>query len=334
MAEVQKVAAIQMEGRVADLPYNIAQAGDLLEQALRGGAEIIALPEFFTTPIVLDERLFGCSVGTENPARDMLTSFAKQHGAMIGGSYLAMRGGDVFNTYVLVDRDGTVHSHDKDLPTMVENAFYAGGSDDGVAATAHGSVGIAVCWETIRTATVRRLRGKVDLLMTGSHWWSEPGWRFPRWLMNRTHSENLAMMAEVPSRFARLVGAPVLHAAHVGSVQGQFALTPGIRVGTKTRLMGETQIVDSSGTVRTRMGIDDGPGVISADITLGRVPHSLEPAQDFWSLDLPMMFRAFWAQQNAATRPIYARAKAQGLLKAYDFLRNEQHGTLLDGEIS
>ncbi len=322
MSKTQKVAAIQMEGRVGDLPYNIAQAGDLLEQALRGGAEIVALPEFFTTPIVLDERLFGCSVEADNPALDMLKALAKQHGAMIGGSYLAMRDGDVFNTYVLVDRDGSVHSHDKDLPTMVENAFYTGGADDGVSATSDGSVGIAVCWETIRTGTVRRLRGKVDLLMTGSHWWSEPGWRFPRWVMDRTHTQNLAMLADVPSRFARLVGAPLLHAAHVGTVQGQFALTPGIRVGTKTRLMGETQIVDSSGTILARLGIDDGPGVISANITRGRVAHSLEPAQDFWSLDLPITFRAFWAQQNVATRPLYARAKAQGKIKTYDFRRN------------
>jgi predicted amidohydrolase len=332
VSKTQKVAAIQMQGRVADLPYNIAQAGDLLEKALRNGAEIVALPEFFTTPIVLDERLFGCSVETENPALDMLKVLAKQHGAMIGGSYLAMRGGDVFNTYVLVDRDGSVHSHDKDLPTMVENAFYTGGADDGVTATSNGSVGMAVCWETIRTATVKRLRGKVDLLMTGSHWWSEPGWRFPRWLMNRTHVQNLAMMAEVPSRFAKLVGAPLLHAAHVGTVEGQFALTPGIRVGTRTRLMGETQIVDSSGAILARRGIDDGPSVISATITLGRVPHSLEPAQDFWSLNLPMTFRTFWAEQNAATRPIYARAKAQGLLQSFDFRRNDTPATLYGGE--
>ena len=186
MGNVQKVAAIQMQGRVADLRYNIAQAGDLLEQALRGGAQIVALPEFFTTPVILDERLYGCSIAPDNPALDMLISLAKHHGAMIGGSYLAMRDGDVFNTYVLVDRDGTVNAHDKDLPTMVENAYYVGGTDDGLTATSHGSVGIAVCWETIRSATVRRLRGKVDLLMTGSHWWSEPGWRFPRWAMDQT----------------------------------------------------------------------------------------------------------------------------------------------------
>jgi predicted amidohydrolase len=322
MPNIQKVAAIQMEGRVADVRYNIAQAGDLLEKALRGGAQIVALPEFFTTPIVLDERLFGCSVAEENPALDMLKSLSASHGAMIGGSYLAKRGDDVFNTYVLVDLDGAVHVHDKDLPTMVENAFYSGGSDDGLVTTPDGPVGIAVCWETIRTATVRRLRGKVDLLMTGSHWWSEPGWRFPRWLMDQTHRDNLEMMAAAPSRLSKMIGAPVIHAAHVGTVEGQFAITPNLRVGTKTRLMGETQIVDSNGSILARMGIDDGAGVITADIELGKVQPSLEPAQDFWSLDLPLTFKLFWAQQNAATRPLYARAKAKGQLQAFDFGRN------------
>jgi predicted amidohydrolase len=322
MRNTQKVAAIQMEGRVADLRYNIAQAGDLLEKALRSGAQIVALPEFFTTPIVLDERLFGCSVAQDNPALDMLKSLAASHGAMIGGSYLAKRGDDVFNTYVLVDRDGTVHTHDKDLPTMVENAFYTGGKDDGLVSTSEGSVGIAVCWETIRTATVRRLRGKVGLLMTGSHWWSEPGWRFPRWLMDQTHRDNLTMMAAAPSRLSRMIGAPVLHAAHVGTVEGRFAITPNIRVRTKSRLMGETQIVDRTGSVLARMGIDDGPGLITADIEIGAVKYSLEPAQDFWSLDLPITFRLFWAQQNAATRPLYARAKAQGRLQSFDFQSN------------
>ena len=140
--------------------------------------------------------------------------------------------------------------------------------------------------------------------------------------MDQTHRDNLKMMAAVPSRLSRMIGAPVLHAAHVGTVEGQFAITPNIRVGTKTRLMGETQIVNSGGTVLSRLGINDGAGVIMADIEIGQVQHSLEPAQSFWSLDLPLTFRLFWAQQNAATRPLYARAKTKGQLKAYAFERN------------
>ena len=53
------VAAVQMEGRVADVPYNIDHAARLIDEAVAQGAKIIAIPEFFTTRIVYDERLFG-----------------------------------------------------------------------------------------------------------------------------------------------------------------------------------------------------------------------------------------------------------------------------------
>lgn len=43
-----RAAAVQMEARLCDLPYNIAQAGELAEKALRGGTRVVALPEFFT----------------------------------------------------------------------------------------------------------------------------------------------------------------------------------------------------------------------------------------------------------------------------------------------
>lgn len=164
-----KVAALQMEAKVADLPYNLTQAERLIDEAGEKGAKFIALPEFFTTQIVYDERLFACSLPPENMALDLLTQKAAKYQARIGGSYLEMRDGDVFNTYVLVEPNGKVHRHDKNLPTMVENTFYVGGSDDGLCETQDGNIGIAMCWEMIRSQTARRLRGKVDLLMTGSH---------------------------------------------------------------------------------------------------------------------------------------------------------------------
>src|ERR671932_749026 len=72
--------------------------------------------------------------------------------------------GEVRNAYLLAAPTGEILGrHDKDLPTMWENAFYVGGSDDGVIEAAGFTAGAAVCWEFMRTATARRLRGRVDL---------------------------------------------------------------------------------------------------------------------------------------------------------------------------
>ena len=297
-----KVAAVQVEARLGEVTWNLQHVHVLAIEAVRTGARIIALPEFFSTPIIYDERLYACALPPDGPAAKMLRDIAREHGVWIGGSYLEQRGDDVFNTYLLAEPDGTLHRHDKDIPTMVENAFYVGGADDGLFDTALGPVGAAVCWETIRTQTVRRLRSKVGLLMTGSHWWSEPGWPWARAYWQAQHEKNAELMRVTPGAFARLVGAPLLHAAHASLIEGRFLLTPlpGTAVPTRTQLMGETQIVDARGTILARRTYSEGAGVITAELTLGTTPPVEETPNRFWIPDLDPLYRAIWHHQNLA----------------------------------
>ncbi len=312
-----RVAAVQMEGRVADLRFNLDQVSRLLDAAIESGATVIAIPEFFTTPIIYDPRLFACALPPENPAIELLRSKSRRHGVYIGGSYLEMRDGDVYNTYVFVEPDGTVHRHDKDIPTMVEGAFYIGGTDPGRMETSLCSVGAAVCWEMVRTQTVQRLRGQVDLLMTGSHWWSDPGWRLPSRLVFAENKRNRRLLQETPGRFAELIGAPTLHAGHVGVLSGRFLTIPKTRltVAARTRLLGETQIIDGDGTMVARLRAEDGPGVVTGDITLGRRTGDLPPVpQRFWIPELGGLVRLLWHHQNACGRGAYRWAKRTGRL--------------------
>jgi len=318
------VAALQMEGRVADIPFNLDHVARLIDEAGEKGAKIIAVPEFFTTRIVYDERLFECSLPPENPALDMLKAKAARYHAHIGGSYLEMRDGDVYNTYVLVEPDGTVHRHDKDLPTMVENAFYVGGCDDGLLETSVGTIGAAVCWEMVRTQTPRRLVGKVDLLMTGSHWWSGTGWKLFSKVEEEFNAGNLRMMHKTPGKLAALVGAPLLHAGHTGMLEGGFLVVPGTRlkVGTRTQLTGETQIVDGDGQLLACRKFDEGAGVIVADIELGRRPPRATIPDRFWLPPKMGLGGLLWHHQNACGKSAYRWAKRTGRLRPYDFEKN------------
>lgn len=312
-----RAAAIQMETRLADIAGNVAQAADLAERALKAGAQIVALPEFFTTQIVLDERLFGCSLPSDNEALTMMQSLAMSHDAMVGGSYLEFDDGDVYNSYMLVGPDGSMSKHRKDLPTMAESAFYIGGSDDGLAACNDLDVGIAVCWETIRSASAKRLRAKCDLVMSGSHWWSAPEWGFARHYFGYHARLNADLMFRAPGRFAAMVGAPLLHGAHCGRLEGRYALTPRWSVPVSTHLVGETQIVDASGTIRARRTADEGAGFVLADIVTGKRPPGIEIPDSFWLENLPPLVRMMWTTQNRVCRSIYERAKREGKLAAF-----------------
>lgn len=309
-----RAAAIQLEATLGDVAENLRRVERLVDEAAGKGARLIAVPEFFTTRIAFHPQVHAAVVpATRNQALSLLQRLAKKHQCFIGGSFLVAEGDHVRNRYHLVEPDGRVHVHDKDLPTMWENAFYgpADPGDDGAFSTALGGVGVAVCWELIRSQTVRRLVGRVDVVVTGTHWWTMPtNWGSlvrrtlaPLGQFNRYLSEN------APIEFARRVGAPVLQASHCGQFRTHFLLAPGFSysVPYDTEYVGATQIVSGDGHVVAHRQAQEGPGVVIADVNLG-AQQPVVPLNDrFWIPELPAFLRAYWHQQNACGKAYYRK---------------------------
>jgi predicted amidohydrolase len=201
--------------------------------------------------------------------------------------------------------------HDKDIPTMWENCYYRGGNDDGILDSPIGKIGVALCWEFVRTQTARRLRGKVDMVVGGTCWWDLPkkGLTLPKSLSER----NRKLLHDTPGRFAEMVGAPVVHASHAGSFSGRSPWLPGVPY--ESVYLGETQIVDGSGKILQRLTREDGDGVITAKITPGAVDPSEEIPDRFWIPELPWAIRFVWKYQNVHGRRYYRKAKSKGLFE-------------------
>jgi predicted amidohydrolase len=307
-----RVAAVQIAGRAGDLANNLQQAETLATEALVRGAKIVALPEFFTTPCYVHPRVHEAIVGLENPAKDMLARLARQHGAFVGGSMLMRRGEDVYNTYWLAGPDGRVQMHDKDQPTMWENGYYVGGTDDGVVETQFGTAGLAVCWELVRWRTVRRFAERVRFAITGNQWWTiAENWPGADTLFASFRQYNRYLSENAASEFARLLGVPVLHASHCGRFEGRCLLVPGLDVSIRyvSEFVGRTQVVDATG--RTIAGRDaaEGPGVVVGDIEVGDVARPAPATNRFWIPALTLTHLGNWYHQNACGRSYYRRGK-------------------------
>ncbi|TDK95499.1 carbon-nitrogen hydrolase family protein [Mycobacterium paragordonae] len=297
-----RCAAIQLEAVPADVDANLATVERLVEDAVAAGARTIALPEFFTTGIGFWPELADAALPVDGKATELLSALARRHQVLIGGSMLIRDpDGNVRNTYLLVTQDGVAGRHDKDLPTMWENAFYVGGDDDGVIQAGDLTVGAAVCWELMRTQTVRRLRGRIDLAMTGSGWWSIPDW-WPRTIFRRMERRNAATARQAAASFAGFVGAPVLHAAHVGSLRCRM---PWLPLGYAGRFEGGTMIVAADGTVLAAAG--DGEGVVVADVSVGRSAPSSAVPEGFWLHQRGALPAAAWHYQRVHGRRYYRR---------------------------
>lgn len=288
-------AAVQLDAVLGDVPTNLAACERLADEAGRAGAAIIALPEFFSTGIGFEPSLATAALPPDGAATELLTALAHRHRALVGGSFLCRDAdGHVRNAYLLADPDGVVGRHDKDLPTMWENSFYTGGDDDGVLDAADHPVGAAVCWELMRTQTVRRLRGRVDLVMTGSGWWSIPRWR-PHALFDRLERNNAGTARHAAASFAGYVGAPVVHAAHAGALS---CAMPWVPMTYRGHFEGATLIAAADGTVVAERRAEEGEGVVLGDITLQRQPPRLEPPAGFWLHARGMLPSAVWHYQR------------------------------------
>lgn len=297
-----RCAAIQLEAVPADVDANLASVERLVEDAVAAGARTIALPEFFTTGVGFWPELAGAALPAEGKATELLLALARRHEVMIGGSLLIRdTDGDVRNAYLVVTPNGVAGRHDKDLPTMWENAFYVGGNDDGVIEAGDLTVGAAVCWELMRTQTVRRLRGRIDLAMTGSGWWSIPDW-WPRAAFRRMEQRNAATAWQAAASFAGYVGAPVLHAAHAGTVRCRM---PWLPLGYSGRFEGGTMIVAADGSVLA--SLSDGEGVVVADVSAGRCAPRTAVPHRFWLHPRGPLPFAVWHYQRWHGRRYYRR---------------------------
>lgn len=358
-----RAAAIQLEGVPGRVDLTLSRLESMIIEAGQRGAKVIAVPEFCTSPVPMRPEVHAAVLPPGNAAVEMFGRLAARYGATIGGSMLvaddapaghAAPGAgvaagqpeqprkdkdrddddttayrEIYNRYHLVEPGGRIHTHDKDLPTMWENCFYTGGDasggDDGAFDTALGGVGVASCWELIRHQTVARLRGRIDLAMTGTHWWTVPdNWGgltsralAPLARRNREMSEN------APREFARRLGVPVLQASHCGQIRSDLLLVPGssLAVPYETEFVGATQIVDASGTVLVSRNTGEGPGIVYADVELadaatGRRESSSHAGGNFWIPELPLLMRGYWHQQNLAGRSYYRRSGRRAGLRA------------------
>jgi len=304
-AGILRVAAVQMCAELGDVDSNCAAAERLVREAFARGAEWVILPEFFTSGMAFDPKLLDAARPADGAPLQLIQRLAREHEGVVGGSFIALDGEHAYNRFVLAFPDGSTSAHDKDLPTMWENCYYVGGHDDGVLDTPRGKVGAAVCWELIRSQTARRLLGRVDIVVGGSCWWD-----FPDDLagpeIEPLRARNLAILRATPGTLARLLGVPLIHASHAGAFEG-WTLGAEDRP-YRSRWLGEAQIVDGRGQVLARRQHEEGEGILTAQVTLGRVPGAPTAIPDaFWLPDLPEAVLDAWKSQNQLGREYYAR---------------------------
>lgn len=153
-----KIAAVQMTSGPSK-EENVAAAARLVEAAASAGANLVALPEYFTY-LGPEERYGEVAEPLDGPTMTRLSALASRLGVVIHtGSFVepSPHAGRFYNTSVLIDRQGErhgvyrkMHLFDIDVPGEVEDkesAFIAPGEELVVVALPEFVAGMSICFD-------------------------------------------------------------------------------------------------------------------------------------------------------------------------------------------
>jgi N-carbamoylputrescine amidase len=178
------VAAVQLSC-AWDRDANIAHAEKLVREAAARGAQVILIPELFETPyfcIEQDSRHLALAQPLEhNAAVRHFRSVARELRVVLPISFFERDGLACFNSVAVIDADGEVlgvyrKAHIPNGPGYQEKTYFSPG-DTGfrVWSTAHGRIGVGICWDQWfpEAARVMALMG-AELLLYPTAIGSEP----------------------------------------------------------------------------------------------------------------------------------------------------------------
>jgi predicted amidohydrolase len=311
-ARTVRLGAIPPALQIGEVEANLRGVSDLVGAAAREHSpDAIFLPEAITSPNAYDKRMRSVARPLLGAPLQTLRALAREHGCLVGGGFIAVRGTDTRGTYALCEPDGAIHLHDKDQPSFWENNYYSGGTDDGLMETSLGPIGCANGFEWGRVRTAKRLVGRARLLAGGMHFPSFPTWALTKpWFITRDEGFLEQYCRETPPRMARMLGVPAVHPSHVGPFTMQTPLVPGL--SWPSRMLGETCICDADGVVLERLGYEDGEGYVAADVVMAE-PAPRDPIPDlFWNAPFPVSVHLVWYAGNAHGVVKYRAMKALG----------------------
>jgi len=150
------VAAIQMQ-MSTETAENVATAERLVRDAAARGAHVVLLPELFEGHYFCkDQRAEDLARAVPidgHPTIGRFRAVARELGVVLPVSVYERANNALFNTVAMVDADGALlgtyrKSHIPDGPGYTEKYYFSPG-DTGFRAwrTAHGTIGVGICWD-------------------------------------------------------------------------------------------------------------------------------------------------------------------------------------------
>lgn len=242
-----KVAVAQMNSLAGNVEANLAKAAALMRSAAHLDAQLVIVPETFSTGYDVADKLSEVSDTIPGHLTDTIGKLAGELNLYFYGSFIEKNGDKYHNTGVLITPQGEILARYRKIHLFsAEKQMFVPGSEPVIVKTPLGTFGLTICMDLLFPEYIRGLvLNGADYILNATDWLrygplDEWQWQYkqPRALACIRALENTVCLA-MACQWGR---------------EGEF---------TK---FGHSCIVSPSG--RILAGIEEGEGVVVQDLTI------------------------------------------------------------------
>jgi len=158
MPEQVNCVLAQLNPRLLDKKANLERALSAIEEASRGGADLLVFPELFLAGYYMRERTKSEAEPLEGLSLSRLARSAKEHHTVVVVGFPELDGEAVYNSAAVIDADGRIlGAHRKAHLYGVEPEYFVAGDRFQVFDTTVGRIGIQICFDVEFPETARLL---------------------------------------------------------------------------------------------------------------------------------------------------------------------------------
>ncbi len=309
MSKQIKVAAVQMNCLPGAVEQNLAHAQNMVTSAVEQGAALVLLPELMPSGYMATEEIWDSAETIDGRSVNWLLNTASRFKIYLAFSFLEAEGENFYNSFVLASPEGKLLGRvRKNPPASIEAYFYKEGSDKHFIETDLGRIGVGICYENLLYEQMCFLyKENVDMLLSPF-----AAGRARPFIPGDTKRFD-DMIKKSRAIFAKTLGVPVVMADRVGVLDTDL---PGRLPHIKSSFAGFSSIVDYDGTIKAKLG--DEEGVIVADVQVGHCEERKSEPRRFGKMwGIPVPWYAFiwpmsqrWGEKSYAAN---ARRKEKAL---------------------